>query len=435
MNTISFDVNQTRPFKILNAINNGPLHNPRTDDQYFDNLALYKAARIPYARNHDASFYSGYGGNHSVDVAFIFPDFDADPCDPASYDFACTDEYIMVTEMAGTKTFYRLGHHIEHEVKKYGTLPPKDFHKWAVICEHIIMHYNEGWANGFHYDLEYWEIWNEPNGDADDSSNKRCWGGTAKQFYDFYETAAKYLKNRFPHLKIGGPSLCAVFEWIEPFFSEMQKRGVPFDFISFHTYVETPEVMLYRANRLHEVLEKCGYGDVPLINNEWNYICNWNTQFVYSIRQIISMKGAAFTAACMCAAQESVIDMLMYYDARPCKFNGLFDFYTLDPLKGYYPFLWFGGFYDGYESAKRTDESENLYALCGVNREGKRRVMAVHYNKDDDIPAKQVRFDLGAPGRFRVTVLDRDRTNEPIGETEDLTFDLPNLTALLLEEI
>ena len=44
-------------------------------------------------------------------------------------------------EAAGTKVFYRLGHRIEHEVKKYGTLPPKDFKKWAVICEHIIRHY------------------------------------------------------------------------------------------------------------------------------------------------------------------------------------------------------------------------------------------------------------------------------------------------------
>ena len=47
-------------------------------------------------------------------------------------------------EAAGTKVFYRLSHRIEHEVKKYGTLPPKDFKKWAVICEHIIRHYTEG---------------------------------------------------------------------------------------------------------------------------------------------------------------------------------------------------------------------------------------------------------------------------------------------------
>ncbi len=28
-------------------------------------------------------------------------------------------------------------------------MPPKDFKKWAVICEHIIRHYDENWANGY----------------------------------------------------------------------------------------------------------------------------------------------------------------------------------------------------------------------------------------------------------------------------------------------
>ena len=57
-----------------------------------------------------------------------------------------------------TKVFYRLGSKIEHNRKKYGTLVPKDPHKWAVICEHIIRHYNEGWADGFHLNMQYWEI-------------------------------------------------------------------------------------------------------------------------------------------------------------------------------------------------------------------------------------------------------------------------------------
>ncbi len=47
---------------------------------------------------------------------------------------------------AGTKTFFRLGQTIEHQIKKHGTIPPRDFKKWAVICEHIIRHYTEGWV-------------------------------------------------------------------------------------------------------------------------------------------------------------------------------------------------------------------------------------------------------------------------------------------------
>ena len=28
----------------------------------------------------------------------------------------------------------------------------------------VIKHYNSGWANGYHYNIKYWEIWNEPDG-------------------------------------------------------------------------------------------------------------------------------------------------------------------------------------------------------------------------------------------------------------------------------
>lgn len=64
---------------------------------------------IPYARNHDASFYSAYGGEHTVDVHRIFKNFDADENDPASYIFEPTDVYTKNTFAAGTKVFYRLG--------------------------------------------------------------------------------------------------------------------------------------------------------------------------------------------------------------------------------------------------------------------------------------------------------------------------------------
>ena len=49
-------------FKPMNAVNNGPVHKRHANDQYRDNLAAYRAANIPFARNHDASFCNDYGG-------------------------------------------------------------------------------------------------------------------------------------------------------------------------------------------------------------------------------------------------------------------------------------------------------------------------------------------------------------------------------------
>ena len=92
--------------KIMHAVNNGPIR-ASTVEQSRGNFNEFQAAKIPYVRNHDASFFSAYGGEHTVDVHAIFPDFNKNPYDPASYDFTLTDEYMRVILHAGTKPFFR----------------------------------------------------------------------------------------------------------------------------------------------------------------------------------------------------------------------------------------------------------------------------------------------------------------------------------------
>ena len=184
MLTVQINANEIKGIiKPMHAVNNGPIIARKTQKR--SNFETFKEARIPYSRNHDAAFCASYGGENIVDVHAIFKDFDKDPYDPESYDFMLTDIFLQNVLDAGTKIFYRLGSKIEHCIKKYGTVVPKDFQKWAVICEHIIKHYNHGWADGFYWNIEYWEIWNEPNLDSDDAENKRNWSGTAQQFMNF----------------------------------------------------------------------------------------------------------------------------------------------------------------------------------------------------------------------------------------------------------
>lgn len=421
-------------FKPMNAVNNGPCHRRHVNDQKRTNLEAYTTAKIPYARNHDASFDSWYGSEHSVDITGIFPDFNADPYDAKSYDFVCTDEYIEITRMAGTETFYRLGQRIEHYVKKFGTIPPKDFQKWAVICEHIIRHYNEGWANGFHFDIKYWEIWNEPDLDLDDDSNKRTWGGTMAQFFDLYEVTAKRLKGCFPYLKIGGPALAGREEWAEEFLQEMQKRSVPIDFFSWHIYCKTPQQMIEKAERIKRLLIENGYEKAESILNEWNYVKGWIDEFVYSVESIHGMKGAAFTMACMTEAQKSSIDMLMYYDARPSVFNGLFDYYTLRPLKGYYPFLWFSEL-NNLSEIRSKNQIDDIYTLCGVDGENKVKAIVTYYTDEENMPNKTVKLDFGKTGKYEIYELSADKTNELTGISETLELTMQPNSCLLVKEI
>ncbi len=365
--------------KPMHAVNNGPIYKFAAD-QRITNIDAFRDAGIPYARNHDASFCSTYGGEHTVDVHAIFPNFDADPYDEKSYDFACTDEYLRVIDFAGIKTFYRLGSKIEHGVKKYGTLPPKDFKKWAIICEHIIRHYTEGWANGFNYDIEYWEIWNEPDLDADDSTNKRNWGGTKKQFFEFYDIAATHLKECFPHLKIGGPALCGNWEWGEEFLAQLK---APLDFFSWHVYAKDIEWVTTCIKHHREILDKYGFTETESILNEWNYVAGWEgDDWLYSLKSIKGLKGASFTAAVMCEGQYSSLDMLMYYDARPGAMNGLFcTDWVCENLKGYYPFKMFNELYKK-GCAIRVENDEAIYVAAAKN-EYETSIMLTYFDNDE----------------------------------------------------
>ncbi|MBQ2705047.1 MAG: hypothetical protein IJF58_05810 [Clostridia bacterium] len=442
MDVLKFDLTKHGgKFKLLNATNGGPICKRHATDQARSNFDDYKAARIPYTRNHDSAVNNCYGGPYSHDISCIFPNFYADPTDPASYDFACTDEEILKGLAAGTKTFFRLGQTIEHQIVKHNTLPPKDFQKWAVICEHIIRHYTEGWADGFYHDMPYWEIWNEPDLDGDDSPNKRTWGGTKAQFFDFYEIAAKHLKSCFPHLKIGGPAIAGNTEWAEDFLCEMQKRKVPLDFFSWHIYAVTPERVELRANKVRELLDKYGYGDAESILNEWNYIKGWGideqgvNRYIYSLEVMRGIKGASFVASVICKAQASSIDMLMYYDTRPSGFNGAFDFYTLKTLKGYYPLYWYGMFYDMKWEIPCDSLPENIYALCGVDENGKTLTMLTYYTDDDNAESKDIKLEFGKTGQYEVCLVDETHDGELVKTTDDLNFTLSPWTMLLIREI
>ena len=437
MKTLHFDQSKTYgAFKVLNATNGGPWHKRHATDQWRTNFEAYKAARIPYSRNHDSAVHGIYGGPYSHDITRIFPDFSADETDPASYDFACTDESILVSLDAGTETFFRLGQTIEHQIKKHGTIPPPDFHKWARICEHIIRHYNEGWADGHHLNLQYWEIWNEPDLDADDSKNKRTWGGTKAEFFDLYEVAAKHLKQCFPHLKIGGPALAWNEDWADDFLREMKLRGVEIDFFSWHIYSQTPEQIVEKAARIKAMMKKYGYGDAESILNEWNYVRGWREDFKYSIMAIHGIKGAAYTMACITEGQKTpAIDMMMYYDTRPSAFCGAFDYYSWEPLKGYYPLYWYGMFYDCETEIRCEDQIENLYTLCGQDKNGKLLCVVTNYAEDDEAPVQTVKLDFGREGRFEVYLLDAEHDAESIPVPANLTFTLPLHSCLLLKEI
>ncbi len=438
MTELKFDLEKSYgKFKVMNATNGAPWHKRHTNAQKRSNLEAYKAARIPYSRNHDMNLCSAYGGPYVHDITAIFPNFDADPCDEASYRFENTDESVLVALDAGTQTFFRLGQCIENQKVKINVYPPKDFAKWAVICEHIIMHYNEGWANGYRLGIKYWEIWNEPDlYDGRTDAPSPTWVGTREQFFDLYETAAKHLKARFPELKIGGPALSGKMDWAEHFIREMAKREAPMDFFSWHIYSNDPHKFVKRAELARKYLDENGYTEAESILNEWNYIRDWVDNFVYSLGAIQSEKGAAFNMACMSLCQQTRVDMLMYYDTRPSAFCGIFDMVSCLPLKAYYSLAWYGKFYDMDREVRCAEHGDrDVYSLCGVDKNGKVMAAVTYYVEEDDAAPKSVRLDFGRAGEYEIYLVDKEHSGEMVSVTGELSFELlPNTCMLVVQK-
>ncbi len=377
------------PMKIMHSVNNAPVGNRERGAKNMSNFRYFEEAGIPYCRNHDASFYSGYEGEYIVDVHRIFRNFDADVNDPASYDFEYTDIYVKNVESVGAHTFYRLGSRIEHG-KEFGTLPPKDYFKYAQICEHIIRHYTEGWADGFTYDMEYWEIWNEPD------NLRSCWGGPIEEFYKFFLIMFKHLKSCFPHLKIGGPALTHSWhdEINHALFDLLRDNGLMLDFYSFHGYNHNPHEVTDNAQNAYDLLCEYGWQDhTELILNEWNYIQDWRgDDYIYSIHVIKDnggFKASSFIAATMAVGQSSRVDHMMYYDAMPGTWNSMFDTYFLTPMKGYYPFKMFGQMYRMGEQISAASDDNDVYAVA-ARGDGMMGVMATYFDNDDNAPEKEM---------------------------------------------
>lgn len=364
------------PIKPAHGVGNGPLNALARDKS-----KEFREARIPFSRLHDTA--GQYGSGIFVNIHCIFPNFDADVNDPKSYYFEATDLYINAIINAGTQVYYRLGETIENsKLLKIFVRPPKDYLKWAQICEHIIMHYNEGWADGFHHNIKYWEVWCEPD-------NPSLWAdATPEQYYELYYVTSNHLKNRFPDMKIGGYSASGFYsttrekvsKWfgtLVPFmhgffeYITREDKKSPLDFFSWHCYTTDPKEIGEHARFVDEQLKKYGFENSESILAEWNYALTWDYEDVKKRKSIF---GAAMNAACIMQMQNSSIDVGMYYDSEITRSNycGLFDYNTSANLKPYYALYYFGKLFclGTQTEADADDEDIFIVSACDGTRAG-----------------------------------------------------------------
>ena len=428
---IHANFNESRgKIKPLHAINNMPTVPCDWGNDFFGKL---REAKVPYSRLHDTGGY--FGGAHYVDIPNVFPCFDADENDPASYDFAFTDALLSEMCANGIKPYYRLGVSIENHqyIKPYHIFPPKDYEKWARICEHVILHYNEGWANGFRMGIEYWEIWNEPDNQPDVKDNV-MWKGSMEDYFRLYEVTATHLKNKFPHLKIGGYGSCGFYainsvdvsniansssrteyfiEFFVKFVEYARDRKLPLDFFSWHSYAGISDMAQF-AEFPRKALDDAGYTSCEIHLNEWNP----------SFHLRGTAEDAANVMTNMIVMQNAPVDMLMYYDANVMSpYCGLFNPIDHGVFNTYYSFYIFGQLYALGEQVECYSDRDGVYVLAARGEQGSAIAIVNHTGEKQQI---SLSFEGETGENAKIFSVDEDRAFLEVDEDLSCFPILPN---------
>ena len=400
--------------KPVNGIGQPPMIGMPVSPSMFHYL---KEAGIPYSRLHDVG--GAYGQMRYVDIPNLFRDFDADENDPKNYDFGYTDALVKGLERHGVEPFFRLGVTIENypRVGRYRINPPKDFAKWARICEHVIRHYTEGWANGCRMKIAYWEIWNEP--DNYEKPEENCmWNAPFSEYIRFYGVVAPYLKAKFPHLKIGGYASCGFYAGAgagsvraahsdprsehfltcaKDFLAAVRDGGWPLDFFSYHSY-SSPKEALRQVAYADELLNSYGFPQerTERVYNEWlPYASHGNLGTAHQ---------AAGIAAELIGLQNGPCDLACIYDGR-CgtgNYSPLFNPMTYKPHKAYYVFCAFNELRKLGTAVKPPATPDGIYATAATDGRDRAALLVANVSGKDWTPD----FDFGDWRVLRVRTID-----------------------------
>lgn len=368
-------------FRPLHGVNSGPMHAGDT----IDLSARHRELGVPLTRLHDCHWPIA----DVVDIHTIFPDFSADPSRPESYDFRRTDDYIQSIVNVGSGILYRLGENIEHTKRKYYVHPPKDPDKWAAICVGIVRHYNEGWANGFHHNIRYWEIWNEPE------NRPVMWTGDDEQYVKLYVATAKAIKQNFPDVYVGGPASGHLGRMVENrlepspllnlLFERCMRENAPLDFFSWHTYTHDPYELVHKSWAVRRYLDEHGFDKTESHLDEWAYLPSgeWCPIPVEDgsihrkwFQRQGGAEGAAFAVAALLLLQDAPLDASTYYSADIQGF-GLFDEHGV-PKKSFYGLKAFKMLFDApMRIAVQGEIPPSLAVGAGIDRKHNKATILV----------------------------------------------------------
>lgn len=291
-----------------------------------ESLQGYKDARIKMIRTNDYygpcdfPYYTRFFKADSINPLF-------NPTDTSQYIWHETDSVISINYNNGLESFFRLG--ISYNLTNtspYWDAPydygDTTYNNIGEVFKRTVMHYNDGWDNGFHYNIKYWNVWTEPDGGFWNHNQ------SSTTYFRMYEAVGNSIKSFDPGLKVGGAgflsgSVVAHSTWLTDFISYCKDHNVPLDFFSWHLYGRhNPYSVYVYSQYIRSLLDTAGYKNTESIITETNIdLGNTNNP------DLNSPKGAAWFASMLIAAQSAPLDRLIMY--RGDKFMNLLNNDTL----------------------------------------------------------------------------------------------------------
>ncbi len=410
---------------------------------------------VPFVRTSSAA--GEYGLNQFINIHCIFPDFDADVECEESYNFLPTDLYLSSVRECGAEIFFRLGESPEPYTRKLYARCPKDKEKWARICEHIIMHYNEGWADGFKLGIKYFEIWSG-------ADRQECFFGDPRDFFELYAKTATYLQERFPKIKIGGYGMSGFYAQnrlgateeqktyvpiLQKFLNYIKEREAPLDFFTWVCHTSNPEELSMHSKYARNCLDTAGYKRAKSI------IADYNTTIAGDNLIAFREGFPAEIVASMIVAQRSPIDMMFYSTSDITSgTNGLFamdDYRTSHRYAAFQTVSLFAKLYRLGNIAETTDDyPKEIYSLAAFNSdEGGLMVVTRNHTGKIEINLKGSEYDVctvtkviaggerakGAVYRSENIKINKNRLVLAAKKNEVYYFELRKLTEDKTEEI
>lgn len=400
--TLVVDAADESTFRPLNGV--GGVPGPAEEHPEFPDMTpLWREAGVTVVRSFDWVSRLDTRDNPTS----LFPDWSADPDDPASYNFTATDQWVDAVHAIGAEVMFTVASSIPKN-----KLPTEDVELYGRVVEHIVRHYSQGWAGGPAKPIRIYEFGDQPD------FGPLHFAGQPEEFYAMYRAFCEAAFRVDATLTVGGPSLAFALEadapYREGFLEFVRENDLPLHFFSFLWFTDgsrDPLDYRYVARELRTVLDRHGFTDTDLTLSYWNYLA------VPSSSAPAAEKGA-FQVATAIALQDTVIDHAFFFRADSGR----------DP---HYGFVDPGGVGD---VDGKPDERSHALALAGRALAGRRLAvsggdesgLAVAAGRDGDTVRVLVANYVAPDSALAPRDEDRFTFRIPIGEQRiELGLTLP----------